>query len=349
MKRRRPRRNVLLDTNVWRYIADLDAGDELLRKALQHNVRVQIAPSVLYEALRTEDSLLRKRLVALMTRSSWMRLMPEAYEESQEILREVQRLRPDWLRSKPDRERLKRLRYDWVRPKGGFWDRARFTPDAEAARLRGVERDMVDRARLECQEARESALLAPWTFDTVRLDQITSRRSQPLPGWDGDDVEPWRFSALSAVSAALGSLHGHPYIEWLSSEVNLYYAVSSAVSWTRFWLYEVDVKNAPRYWLRWAFETLQSLRRTTSGTPCDTQLGTYLTESDHFVSSDRTLIQVMEKCRRSCPVNIATTSIIPGGSRAVSNLFDVLAETGHAHQLARGRTKRLPRATFPKR
>jgi hypothetical protein len=83
MKRRfRAPHSVLLDSNVWRYVADDDAGRELQRVAHAANVTIQIVPSVVYEALRTEDSVLRQKLIALMTDSHWLRLMPEAYHES---------------------------------------------------------------------------------------------------------------------------------------------------------------------------------------------------------------------------------------------------------------------------
>ena len=59
--------------------------------------RVQIAPAVVYEALRLRDVPLRNRLVALMTNRRFERLMPEAYNEAMEILAEIRRLRPDWL------------------------------------------------------------------------------------------------------------------------------------------------------------------------------------------------------------------------------------------------------------
>jgi hypothetical protein len=110
----------------------------------------------------------------------------------------------------------------------------------------------------------------------------------------------------------------------------------------RFWLYEIEVKNMPRFWLRWDFEILQSLRRLTDGPPCDAQLGMYLMDCDLFVSADRTLTQVLEKCRSCSLVRIASAFLVPGGAEAVRSLFDILAEVGSGHGSAKARTKSLP-------
>lgn len=71
---------------------------------------MQVAPAVLYEILRLKDVSLRATLVRLITNSRFHRLMPEAYSESMEILREIERVRPDWLRDVPDLQFFNRLK-----------------------------------------------------------------------------------------------------------------------------------------------------------------------------------------------------------------------------------------------
>ncbi|WP_322886030.1 hypothetical protein U8C32_29400 (plasmid) [Sinorhizobium medicae] len=80
---------VLLDSNLWRYIVDVGLQGRLLQAARHGSVVVQIAPAIVYEALRLRDVPLRNRLVALMTNRSFHRLMPEAYSETMEILDEI--------------------------------------------------------------------------------------------------------------------------------------------------------------------------------------------------------------------------------------------------------------------
>jgi hypothetical protein len=195
MKTRRRLRTVLLDTNVWQYIADCDASHELHRRARQANVRIQIAPSVVYEALRTQDVGRRARSLDVMTRPSWMRLMPEAYHEAQEILGEVRRLRPEWLRTRRNDEHIRRLQFDWMRSNGGFWDRARFTPEREAAAIQALDRGVLDSARSQAKQARDMSADAGLRYEKVQLQTMKARLDNPIPGWDGDDIDPWRVSA----------------------------------------------------------------------------------------------------------------------------------------------------------
>jgi hypothetical protein len=90
------KKRALLDTNIWRYVVDSGSQGTLLRLASNGSYDVQIAPGVLYETLRLKDVALRATLVRLMTNFRFHRLLPEAYSESMEILREIERLRPDW-------------------------------------------------------------------------------------------------------------------------------------------------------------------------------------------------------------------------------------------------------------
>jgi hypothetical protein len=259
-----PHPRVLLDTNVWRDLGDADAGETLRRAAQRAHIVVQIAPAVVYEALRTPDPDTRAKQVELMTRPNWARLMPEAYSESQEVLREIRRVRPEWLRDTPDLQSFRRIEHDWQRPKKGFWDRARSRTAAEAA-LVGVlgDRDLT-LARSDAEYLRARYREAGWHFDSIDLAKVKQRPDHPVQGWEGDELAPWRWDALAAFSYAFRLPDG-AYVDWLSPFVSLIDARMSGESWVRFWLYEVVTLNMKRCWMRWAMKLLQSLRSVSSG------------------------------------------------------------------------------------
>jgi hypothetical protein len=329
MTRRRRRERVLLDTNVWRYVADAGALDRLRQAAFARNIRIQVAPSTVYEALRTGDAALRARLLLVMTHRAWARLMPEVRDEAHEFLTEVRRLRPEWITAQGNREWARRLQYDWVRSTGGFWDRARETPDTEAAALTIVEEDMLGRARAQAAQARDYSIKAALNYETVSLANILARPARPITGWDGNDLEPWRIAALSVVSSIIDSQDiSHAFVEWLGNEVDLVGARSEVARWNRFWLYEVERCNMPRHWLRWAFEMLQSLRRVTDGTPCDAQLGTYLTQCDWFITGDKAFTDMVTKVGEVAPFAIGRPVMIPGGTSGVEALLRMLRSIG---------------------
>jgi hypothetical protein len=160
--RRSGKKRALFDTNIWRYVVDNGSQGSLLRLARDGSYDVQIAPAVVYETLRLQDASLRDTLVRLMTNPRFDRLMPEAYSESFDILQEINRVRPDWLRDAPDYRSYNRLKNDWTRKMGGFWVRCARDPESESCFLGRVEVDMIQGAKEEYQLGRKQMLGSDW-------------------------------------------------------------------------------------------------------------------------------------------------------------------------------------------
>jgi predicted nucleic acid-binding protein len=83
--------DILLDTNVWRYVVDSAALPELTRLVRTCANRIAVAPAVVCEALQTGDTEVRKKLILAMTQQEWRRLMPEAFDEAEEIKAEIRK------------------------------------------------------------------------------------------------------------------------------------------------------------------------------------------------------------------------------------------------------------------
>ena len=90
---------MLLDSNVWRGLADSGLWLSAAAICRKRHLRLQVAPSVVYEALRSADPALRQSLCALLTQAQWARLMPEAYYEAMEFTSEAARLQPSSIRT----------------------------------------------------------------------------------------------------------------------------------------------------------------------------------------------------------------------------------------------------------
>jgi hypothetical protein len=210
--------------------------------------------------------------------------MPETFSETREILDEIRRLRPDWLRTAPNRSEYMRLFHDWRSKNGGMWRRARDTPSREAMFIDRLGGARLQWARHEHREVRkeihEKDLKPPRA-----LGSAYSTPSVPLHGWKGDAVAAWRVHAFLSVTPALDDPE-HPYTTWLNADVDVKAMLSDPAGWVSFWFYDVNLQAVPRCWLRWAFDFLQGFRKVTDGTPCDTQLATYLPEADVVLSSD---------------------------------------------------------------
>jgi hypothetical protein len=153
------KKRILLDSNVWRYFIDADELPQLLAAVRKSRHIVVMSPAVMYEAAKTGDAAMRKKLLSAMSLPLWKRLMPEAFHEAAEIRAEVHRVRPEWLKPRPNWALFNRVRYDWMRAKGGTWDRVRAQPEVLKACEPGIDKLARERAY---ERRRESKLSPKW-------------------------------------------------------------------------------------------------------------------------------------------------------------------------------------------
>jgi hypothetical protein len=321
-----PINRILFDTNIWNYLADYSSVAALKRAAMGSATKILVAPSTLYEALRINSAETRARRAALITDSAWTRLMPEAYSESQEFLKEIGRLRPQWLKAKGNRGPVQRLRHDWGRTKRGFWTRVRKNPDQEAQYIKELGDVDLEAARKHAYAQRKLFMESNWDFSTPLTDVVGTLVNRP-PGYDGDKIEAWRVNAWSSTTNALGNAN-HPYIEWLSADVNFDVLIRDQASWLRFWFYEIECSQMPRFWLRWAFEHLQLFHKVTDGTPADAQLATYLLEADVVVSADKNFLRITDAVRAYAQFSMAKTKLVAGDKIGATETLEFLRAGG---------------------
>jgi hypothetical protein len=291
---------ILLDSNIWRYIVDAGALSSVQQCARRSRAVLAVSPAVLFEAAHTGSKVLRDALLSAMTRPQWMRLMPEAYSEAEEVKAEVRRLRPEWLRPHKDLTRFNQIRHDWSRSRGGVWDHIK----NGAELLQRHDAEMNRRAREQAYALRDDARRWSPELRTATLTKTMASLPAPRPGWSGDPFEAWRIDGLNVFLTSMGT-SGHPAQDWLEGEIDLNLMLFQSASLTKFWLHDVETVRMPRHWLRWAFEFLQRQHKVTEGTPGDSQLGTYLVDVDIMLTADRVLANIANRCRKDAPFAVA--------------------------------------------
>ena len=112
-------RRVLLDTNVWAVFADNDLSQTLVKCLRKKDLELQVAPAVVYEALRFKDETARNTRLKLMNNRAFERLMPESFSESIEVLLSIAKYNPNWIRSSPDFHRWNMFHQDWTKKVSG--------------------------------------------------------------------------------------------------------------------------------------------------------------------------------------------------------------------------------------
>lgn len=310
---------VLFDTNIWRYLVDADAIEHARQLCRRRKLKVVLPPATAFEIAGTSEPEVRRALIRAICHPEWLRLMPEGYTASLEIVEEVRRCRPQWMLPRADKHRLDPLFRDW-KSKNGFWRRLAEHPDAFAEVLR--ERDWVTLHGARAQAyGRRQEFIGHRLNNSAHLDKWLGKLPSPCEGWDGDDVEAWRIESMSAITYALSPSRG-PFWDWISCFVDLTRIDLNGPDWLRFWLYDCERRRMQLQWLWWAGCFLQGFRKTTDGNPADIQLVQYLRECDVFVTADKGLGWVVGECRKYAVCDLPEVWLVPGGKSGAFQLLD---------------------------
>jgi len=161
---------VILDTNVWTYIAERGEREAFEAVEDRLGLTVVIPHSILLEALRTPVAELRSEIVAAVSSRGLTRghPLPEARLEADEVVSEACRLRRAWLRQFPDTSRVRGLETFWTRK---LWQEVARDPTGVAERAASTGMD--------------------WAADTMLETQRENKTAVMNAGFHPDDPQPW--------------------------------------------------------------------------------------------------------------------------------------------------------------
>ena len=119
-----------------------------------------------------------------------------------------------------------------------------------------------------------------------------------------------------------------PHLEWLGPFLDVRRIARAQASWNHLWGHEVESREVPREWIRWAVEWLQGLRTVTPGTPIDNQIAVYHYDADVFVTGDKVFADIVNKVRKEAPAPVAAASRVRPGSDLVPAVISLLEKGG---------------------
>ncbi len=310
---------VVLDTNLWSYVADASASPDLERMIKARQITVVMPPSTLVEVVQTPPAEPRRRIIAALTAGQRQRLPSEAQSECSELVTEIRRCRPQWIRRFPDTARVASLQ--------GFWTKRIWREAAvDSQRLHDYQRGQrpvrdhllaVQRGH-RAEVTRTSANVRPLT--ALQLAAPPGTPDSVLRGWDGQPVEAWRVASRDVYWHQLAVVGGRAavtaedttFADWVGAYVDLRALRADPTEFTRFWLSDVSLQAMPRNWLRWAVSIAQTQYKVTGGNAADEQHSSYLLDCDLFLSADASFIQVLQDVREDAPFTFARPMLVSG-------------------------------------
>ena len=316
---------VLLDTNVWSYVADDSAANELDSLRQKHDLEILVAPTAVLEQFRVSNRSVRDRLLNVTTDDRWTRLMPEAFVACREIVHAARRHRPDWIVESPSREALRAYSENeeyWI---CRFWSEAHLAPDDAYARTADTDQASADLARGGLREGRRITTDEDVALDGFSLDSAEFRVDVTMADGTTDRLPAWQVStAVHAADALFGPLADTTYHDWLAPYVETAVARNTD-DWLRFWA-DLEPADAPTHWVWWAGAMCAQFVKINDGAPADVNWTAYLTDPDVFVTADRRLHRIATKIHNEAPIPTPTPLLAtPGQWR------DTIASASGAH------------------
>ena len=317
--RRAPIR-VALDTNIWSYLGDAGAAAEFQRLVEGRGLVVTIPPSTLLEVMRLRAGEPRSRIVKVMSHARRVRLPSEAELESSEVVNEVRRCRPRWLRQFSNTGRVASLNTYWTK---GVWREAQEKPERMHTFLLDDKRksDLL----VHVQRSNRSAALRD-NFDPADLSHLEisapdlNDAARVAPGWNGRSIAAWRFDCRGIYWCALKEVYQRSlltgedatYADWVGAYVDLTRMTADPEDFTTFWFEDVERTSLQRNWIRWAVPQAQTSMKITPGNPFDGQHGAYHLDYDLYISADKRYIEALNIVRRHAGFAMAEPRLVSG-------------------------------------
>lgn len=92
----------------------------------------------------------------------------------------------------------------------------------------------------------------------------------------------------------------------------------------KFWLHDAEKLAIPRQRMRWAHSFVQRFRKVSRESPGDTQLFTYLSETDLFITADKALVEIIDDCRPFAPAKLPDGKVVPAGAAGIERVLEML-------------------------
>jgi hypothetical protein len=317
---------VLLDTNIWRYLVDAGLEDKLFQICRRSNLSISIAPAIVLETLRMSDTLTRSKIIELQTRDCWVRLMPDAFLQCEDMKRVMIKFHPEWQLKFKNINLYRKLRYNWVRKKGGFWEKVRRNSEEVAKQYKLRDSSDLDEVRGQLRDVRKSVSeKGVQMLNTTSLKYWKGSWRNPLNG-EVVEADAWRVYAELVWSNMLS--RESAFNQWLGCELDIDFLLSYGASdFLRFWQIEVQAEDVPREWIRAAIYGMQSDRKVTDGNPTDSAISTHAIDVDLIFSADKNLIAMLSRLQEETVLKIAHPILVQAGKIGIEELFNMLSNS----------------------
>jgi hypothetical protein len=234
--------------------------------------------------------------------------------EALEVVNEVRRLRPEWLRQFPDTREEARLDTFWTKE---VWRLARKSDELHLRHKREEHIEETASVVLRQMKNTRKSLLAS-KGDWSALDYSVALNDDNAPAWyvsavpPEGSVEGWRMDGEGIFWNQLAEVprKRSTYADWVGMYVDLERMTSSHADFARFWFREVDKARMHRSWIRSVGGFALSQVKVTGGHPSDNQHMAYLPDCDVLVTRDENFGKALGMVRKAADFEFADIVVV---------------------------------------
>jgi hypothetical protein len=292
---------VYLDTNVFSFIAKSGEAREVKQVLERSDALVAASDSQLSEIYSIRDEGKRAAELRVITSLTKRHLPPASYSHAMELLGEIRRLRPEWLRRHPDTSRIEPILNGLKRT----WVQARLHPDQLPPGFdpyhqdseRGIAKQTESQKKVRGVRTRGSRSNPEgrlrFEYETALSGRITVE--------EGDVVGYWRVHALMVWYHALVNRipESRDYVDWIGPYLRQ--LTFKREDWEHFWLREVEPGRMPKDFLTALANYYQIHQRVTHGNPADSLHANHLLDCELFLTADQRFHTVLRQVRMHFP------------------------------------------------
>jgi hypothetical protein len=287
-----------LDTNIYSFVAEAGQQAQLGSWLTANGHQVILSDVLCAEALAIQDEPMRMERLEFWAELPAVTAGCLGELQAREVVSEVRRLRPGWLRV-PSGDQSQALEMLAARREG--WRLLRDDPEsglAATGNYREAEEGGIQGAMRGQQVFREDALQQRTTTDELLLGEARLR-TRPLDFADDMDfcrtesLYVW-FQALYQHKSTLEeySVYAEPFVDLSSVD---------EAQFTDFWLDGVSLDRTPRGWATSLATFAQLNSRIVHGNSGDARHGGHVLDADVMITADRGFSAALELVAAKVP------------------------------------------------
>jgi len=292
---------IFLDTNVYDYIAK-NGFYKKLKDFFQENLcDIIVSLGIVFEIARISDEELRNKCFQVVWKLGTIYpKFPESYLETQEVINEFKRCRPDWIYSMPHNEKEIWGYVHNYRSIINFFKRNGFLETNESFdEYISLTERAISKGNPMDKSVRQ-ALLKYENLEVGSEDPEIQNLFTPLP----DSERFWRSKSSTIWRLALkGDPSMRDYKDWLLPHLRK--TSVGKMEWESFWLRDLNSRNVPRTYVRGLTEYFQLKFRITHGNMIDSNHSLNLVGNHLFLTGDKNYFEVLQKVVRNSTLRIA--------------------------------------------